>query len=280
MQSLRTADKDRLQKDRAKKAIRLAMQNRWLEAVQVNEAILAESPENPESYNRLGKALSELGRNREARLALQRALEISPQNPIAQKNLNRLSQLNDEGPNNGIKNKTSPSTFIEEIGKTGVTSVTNLASSETLLKTAPGHSVKLEVNHSNLMVMGTSGYYLGQIEPKLESRLVRLIEGGNRYDATVTSVSQSYLHIIIRESFQHPSQNGTVSFPSKGSDPSRIGLQNAIVGDETLDDETPIRIIKDWSDDDTEPGDDEAFKPVVHSIINPTDSDEIDEENY
>ena len=32
-------------------------------------------------------------------------------------------------------------------------------------------------------------------------------------------------------------------------------------------------IVKDWSDDDTEPGDDEAFSPVIHRIIN-TDDDE------
>ena len=34
---------------------------------------------------------------------------------------------------------------------------------------------------------------------------------------------------------------------------------------------------KDWSSDDTEPGDDEAFTPVIHRIINP-DSDESDED--
>ena len=32
-------------------------------------------------------------------------------------------------------------------------------------------------------------------------------------------------------------------------------------------------IIKDWSDDDTEPGDDDAFSPVFHRIINSADED-------
>ena len=32
--------------------------------------------------------------------------------------------------------------------------------------------------------------------------------------------------------------------------------------------------IKDWSDDDTEPGDDEAFNPIVHRVI--THEDDID----
>ena len=33
--------------------------------------------------------------------------------------------------------------------------------------------------------------------------------------------------------------------------------------------------VKDWSNDDTEPGDDEAFSPVIHRIIN-SPGDEMD----
>ena len=42
-------------------AIQLAMDNRWEEAVQVNRAILSVFPNDTDSYNRLGKALMELG---------------------------------------------------------------------------------------------------------------------------------------------------------------------------------------------------------------------------
>ena len=34
------------------------------------------------------------------------------------------------------------------------------------------------------------------------------------------------------------------------------------------------RVIKDWSDDDTEPGDDDAFSPVIHRIINSSGDDD------
>ena len=59
-------------KEMAKRAIALAMESRWSDAVATNQAIASEFPDDLEAYNRLGKALAELGRNREARTAFQR----------------------------------------------------------------------------------------------------------------------------------------------------------------------------------------------------------------
>ena len=91
-------EKEKSRKDKAKKAIALAMRSRWKEAVAVNRSLIGDFPQDLEAYNRLGKALSELGRNREAKEAFQRALEISPHNGIAKKNLDRLIHLGDETP--------------------------------------------------------------------------------------------------------------------------------------------------------------------------------------
>ena len=91
-------DAEKVRKDLAKKAVALAMHSRWAEAATMNETILADFPRDLEAYNRLGKALSELGRNREAKEAFQRALEVSPNNGIAKKNLDRLARLGDDIP--------------------------------------------------------------------------------------------------------------------------------------------------------------------------------------
>ena len=76
--------------DLTRQAVAMAMANRWAEAVKLNRSILDDFPNDLETYNRLGKALSELGQNREARQAFERALSQSPHNPIAKKNLDRL----------------------------------------------------------------------------------------------------------------------------------------------------------------------------------------------
>ena len=161
--------------------------------------------------------------------------------------------------------------FIEESGKSGVTSLINLAPAERLLELAPGRPVKLDVAGGALKVcLPRWGEYLGQVEPRLAARLVRLTRGGNRYEAVVTGVEERSLAVFIRETFRHPSQAGTVSFPSPEGKAMRVLAASGPVG---IDAAEPAAI-KDWSDDDTEPGDDEVFDSMAHRIIDPDEESE------
>src|SRR5258708_1540181 len=83
-------DKTRVKRVRTDQAIQFAMQSRWDDAIAANRAIIAAFPAEADAYNRLGKALSEVGKIKEAREAYQNALEIEPTNQIARKNLERL----------------------------------------------------------------------------------------------------------------------------------------------------------------------------------------------
>jgi hypothetical protein len=282
MTSLQTEGAEKLRNDRAKRAIALAMDNRWSDALVVNLSILSMFSDDLEAHNRLGKALTELGRHREARDAFQRALEISPHNAIARKNLGRLMRLGDDAPPSEAKNSsTAPQAFIEESGKTSVTLLTNPASSQVLLKMAPGHPINLQVEGGVLKAVDPADVCVGQVEPRLASKLTRLIKGGNRYEATVTSATEQELMIIIREVYQHPSLAGTVSFPSRGGVDYGVYLPNTILGYDFGDEETEETegvVVKDWSDDDTEPGDDEAFSPVIHRIIKTGERQATEEE--
>ncbi len=279
MTMLRTDERPKYKKERAKRAIALAMESRWAEAVTANMALVADFPDDLESYNRLGKALMELGRIGEAKRAFRRALEISPHSSIAIKNLGRLEQLGEEDIRISIRPSTSPHAFIEESGKAGATSLVSLAPSRLLLKMAPGHPVNLRVQSGALQVEDSLGEYLGRVEPRLASRLSRLMMGGSRYEAAVTSVGENEMTIIIREVFRRPSQGSAPSFPSKAGAPRRPPLPVGARTDEP-DDEVELEesvSLKDWSDDDTEPGDDAAFAPVVHRVV-ASDGSETDED--
>ena len=258
--------------DLARQAVALAMDSRWAEAAEVNRSILDDFPNDLETYNRLGKALSELGRNGEARKAFERALSLSPHNPIARKNLDRLSKLGDEARGAAIPAASPRRAFIEESGKSGVTSLINLAPAERLLELVPGHPLKLDMVGGALKVESQSGEYLGQVEPRLAARLVRLTKGGNRYEAVVTGVEERSLAVFIRETFRHPSQAGTVSFPSQERSAIRVLASSAPMGRET----GGSAGVKDWSDDDTEPGDDEVFDSTAHRIIDPAEEIEAE----
>ncbi len=208
----------RLKRQRSKQAIELAMQGRWREAIAANEVIIENFPNDVDSYNRLGRAYMELGEYNRAKEAYRKALEIDQYNTIAQKNLQRLNYLSKAAPVNleGGYRKVEPHKFIEEIGKAGVVNLESLAPQEIRAKMIAGDRVTLRVENHNLIVENAYGEYLGKVEPKHAQRLVKLIEGGNQYAASVVSSTEEGMTVIIRETYQHPNLAGKQSFPTKG----------------------------------------------------------------
>ena len=207
----------RLMRQQSKNAIALAMEGRWREAVEANRAIIEGFPDDVDSFNRLGRAYMELGEYPAASDAYTRAKQLDPHNNIAEKNLHRISHLIETGAKpEESTSKVEPNVFIEETGKAGVVRLIHLAAKKDLARVDAGDMVNLKIADSNLVVENSRSEYLGLIEPRHSQRLIRLMDGGNRYSATVISVSDDNLAIIIRETYQHPSQLGQLSFPSRG----------------------------------------------------------------
>jgi tetratricopeptide (TPR) repeat protein len=194
-------------------AIQLAMDNRWEEAVQVNRAIIGLFPNDTDSYNRLGKALMELARYNEAKKAYKKALELDETNQIAKKNLERLNVLAKSKAPQAETTQVNPRLFIEEMGKTAVTTVQQ-PDINVLAKLNAGERLDLKPQGRALAVVTPGGEPVGTIEPKLGHRLIKLIDGGNQYAAAITSLTKTECKIIIKEVYQHPSQVGRPSFPT------------------------------------------------------------------
>ncbi len=201
-----------------KEAIALAIQGRWEEAVAVNKSIIEKFLTDIGAYNRLGRALTELGEFAQAKEAYSKALELAPNNVIAAKNLTRLASLSDtKATQDSEHHKVVPELFVTETGKAGVVNLCNLAPSEVLARMAIGDQVRLRVEGQRLMVENKRDEYLGEVEPEYGLRLIKLIGGGNRYAAAILSVERDGVRVIIREEYQHPSQEGHLSFPVKAT---------------------------------------------------------------
>ncbi|NLL89720.1 MAG: tetratricopeptide repeat protein [Dehalococcoidales bacterium] len=220
----------RLMRQQSKNAIALAMEGHWREAVEANKAIIESFPDDVDSFNRLGRAYMELGEYAAASEAYTRARQLYPHNTIAEKNLHRIAQLIEAGakPEENAS-KVETNVFIEETGKAGVVKLIHLAPKKELAMVDAGDRVLLKIADSDLIVENTRGEYLGLIEPRHSQRLIRLMNGGNRYSATVISASDEKLEIIIRETYQHPSQFGQLSFPSKGTNNIRPYISDKLL---------------------------------------------------
>ena len=219
----------RLRRLHTRQAIALAMQGRWQEAVSANKRIIESFPHDVDAHNRLGKAYMGLGEYSLAREAYSRALELDPANTIADKNLRRLSQLRETAVGaRGEAHRAEPQHFIEEIGKAGVVDLYDLAPKEIRARMVAGDKVYLKAEGSGLMAENSRGEYLGRVAPRPAQRLARLMAGGNRYSAAVVSSLVDMLTVIIRETYQDPSQAGRLSFPPKGLEEVRPYVSDRI----------------------------------------------------
>ena len=203
-------------------AQQLAANGDWSEAVELNREILAAAPNDIQALNRLGKALSELGRYGEAYASYSKSAEIDPTNQIAQRNILRLEPMKDrEGDDQAERRRTQArqSMFIEETGKTIVTELQGLGEEASLARMTSGDQVELRTEGKYIVVYSEAGLKLGQLAPRLSQRLITLMAGGNRYGAAVTAVEPGLLRVIVRETYQHASQVGRLSFPVDSSKP-------------------------------------------------------------
>jgi len=259
-----TEDRTRAKKQQADIAIQMALQGEWEKAANLNRTILESFPADVDAYNRLGKALTELGRYGDARDAYMRAVEIDPLNLIARKNLSRLATLGKDkaaAPKGKAKKaagqKLSPQMFIEETGKTGTT-VLVAPNMEVANRLTAGDEVKLARDKKgSLSVETMDGDHLGDVEPRLGQRLVKLMESGNQYVAAISGLLEDGVKVFIRETFQDASQTGKLSFPPTVTESVRPYVKSRLVRHDG-DDERPSTEDESEDADDWTPDDDDV----------------------
>jgi hypothetical protein len=210
------ANMTRTKRQLAEQAIAHASAAQWDEAAAANRKLLELGPD-PEAENRLAKALWELGMLGEAREHYQTALALDPTNRIAERNIDRLKLLLSAAGEKTVPaaegSKAPVGIFVEETGKTGFAFLTDLASPKELAQVNPGDAVELTPEKSRLIAFA-NGVRIGVVEPRVAARLLKLIADGNKYAAGVTSLGDKDVRLIIRETFQDPSNYGKVSFPT------------------------------------------------------------------
>jgi len=230
-------DRARARRQHAEQAIQLALQGRWTEAAELNRGIIESFPHDVDAFNRLGKAMTELGQYGEAKVAYNKALEIDPLNSIARKNLTRLATLGDnEAAPRPASQKLSPQMFIEETGKTGITVLVR-PNMDVAARMTAGDQVNLDRQNGSLVIQSMAGEYVGEVEPRLGQRLMKLMEGGNEYIAAISALDDKEVRLFIRETFQHSSQTGRLSFPPTVTETVRPYVKGRLLHRDADDDE-------------------------------------------
>ena len=194
-----------------KSAIREASNNNWQKAKKLNLVILNISKNNIETLNRLGISYMKLSDKVNATKCFKYVLKISPNNMIAQKNLNKL-QLN--LPEITINlSKIDTANLVNETGKS-IHLKCDIKNSKKILNQGIDTGSKLTIRNEKDSI----GIYKGNskiliIENNIAKRISNLINLGNEYSCTVLGVSEYSININIKEKFKSIEAMQIISFP-------------------------------------------------------------------
>lgn len=190
-------------------AIQTALLGDWSTAISLNLELLKKDPDDIDTLNRLAFAYTVIGNIKDAKDTYHRVIRIDPQNPIAQKNLKRLSGLsgtkvtNGEEKGNGMAMPQTKlimhSMFVEETGKTKVIELMNIADAKVIAPLRTGEYLTLQIKRSKIFVLDSQKQYIGMLPQDLGGRLITFMEGGNEYEVYSKSVDKKRITVFIKE---------------------------------------------------------------------------------
>lgn len=206
-----------MEENLTQKAIDSALKCDWVQAIKLNLAILKNDPEDIDALNRLARAYFENGNITKARTTSKIVLKINPENNIAINSIRKFGQIKKNlsptkiGVASSMINKGV--TFIEEPGKTKVTTLINLGSEKVYTCLNSGQEVLLAPYSHKVSITTLKGEYIGKLTDDLSARLRKLTKGGNKYIVFVKSASKNCVKIFIKEIKRGKDYLNTQSFP-------------------------------------------------------------------
>lgn len=256
--SMSLEERARARKQMSDQAVKLAVNSRWLEAANLNREYLRMFGDEAEAFNRLGKALSELGQISEARDAYGKSLDLDPANTIARRNLDRLAGMKDTAAAAAPPSQLDTRIFVEETGTATVAKLQATNAEVSALLDA-GDLVDLQVQGNAVNVLTVKGDYVGMVEPRIGLRLSKMMQAGNQYTAAMVT-TEGGLKVILRETFKHPSMIDKVSFPTGRTTDVRAYTRKGLLR-------------RDEDEDYGEYGDDEVVEDEAEDGWSESDSD-------
>lgn len=178
-------------------AIQIALTGNWEEAIKINEEILKEEPTDLDTLNRLAFAYTATGKLKPAKETYQKVLNIDSANPIAQKNLRKLSNIS--ATEIIMPKSISTNMFLEESGKTKIVTLVNTAPAQVLRTLQVGQDVQLYIKRLKIFVQNEQKTFIGMLPDDLGNRLIKFMEGANEYSAYVKSATEHDVVIFLKE---------------------------------------------------------------------------------
>jgi tetratricopeptide (TPR) repeat protein len=194
------------------RAIRAAQEERWDDAISLNQELLEIDPRNTGALNRLGFAYMQKQDTSQAETTYQQVLTLDSSNAVAKKYLEAIKKKQPVRLPKALRHTD----FVDEPGKTKSTQLSRLADADVLSNLSVGMDCELKPSKTRISVQ-CDGKYIGSLPDDLMSRLLPLVEAGNAYTIKVQSLKNNSITVFIRERDRAASVAHISSFPSESS---------------------------------------------------------------
>lgn len=235
-------------------AIQAAKNKDWPAAVQHNQTILDEHPEDVSAYTRLGVAQAQLGKVTLAKQAFTQALVLDKSNQLVKKHLEKLKNHQSIS----LSNLPADEQFIEEPGKTKTVELHRLAGKEQLDQLSLGVSCELKPKNRYISVE-VNKKYVGSLPEDLSSRLTKLMKGGNTYSCYISSLTPHSASVFLKEVLRAKEFEFVNSFPLARN-------QMTTINDMYLDDDVAFELIENIPPQIVSSDDEESSHQAIETI--------------
>lgn len=181
------------------KAIQALLLGEWKNATSLNKALLHDNPNDIDALNRLAYAFTILGRIKDAKSTYRKVLKLDTLNQIAIRNIKKLTDLDPRRIAKSTSIKYVNYIFLEETGKTKIISLVNITHPKIIAFLTTGQPVIITIKRSKIFIQDQNKQYLGVLPDDIGRRLIKLIKGGNVYDAYIKSANQHNVSVFIKE---------------------------------------------------------------------------------
>lgn len=218
-------------------AIQTALLGDWQNATAINKALLNDNPNDIEALNRLAFAFTVLGKVRSAKSIYKKVLEIDALNPIALRNIKRLTAISQQKKIKNLPLTTVNHAFIEENGKTKIVELVNVAQARIIARLTVGQPLIISIKRLKIFIQDKAVQYIGALPDDIGKRLIKFIKGGSEYEAYVKSANNHNVIIFIREIKRAHKFKDQPSFPNVIDINLDFEKKTAKIGKESKEDE-------------------------------------------
>ena len=184
------------------RAIESAVANDYEKAIELNQQILVDYPEDCDVLMQLAHAYWQIGDLKSAKKYYEQTIALEPENNLAK---NRLSLLKTLARKVSDKLKRTKARifplidFIEESGKTKVVRLSNVGKPEHINLLSIGEEVFISLRRRKLFLRDINGNHVGCLPDDICKRLTEFINHQSKYEAFVFSIDKNDVKIFVRE---------------------------------------------------------------------------------